>query len=103
MVGTLPGGAVHYALGYTGNGVAPSHLCARILADMATGERTPLTELPLGPGRRLPPEPLRVLGGEAVRVALDRQERAEERGVRPSAAARMIARLPGLLGVHIDR
>lgn len=104
VVETLPGGRVHAAFGYTGNGVGPSHLCGAILARLALDERDELTALPLvGRGLRLPPEPLRVLGGGAIRVALDRRERAEEAGRRPGAAARAVSQLPGLLGVQIGR
>jgi glycine/D-amino acid oxidase-like deaminating enzyme len=105
VVDTLPGGRAHYALGYTGNGVGPSELCGRILARMALDERDELTRLPLvaHAGRLLPPEPLRVAGGEAVRLALDRKERAEEAGRPAPALARMVARLPDLLGVQIGR
>jgi glycine/D-amino acid oxidase-like deaminating enzyme len=104
VIETLPGGVVHAAYGYTGNGVGPSHLCGAILARLARGERDELTRLPLvGAGRSLPPEPLRVLGGEAIRVALDRRERAEEAGRDGAAIARAITALPGLLGVHIGR
>jgi glycine/D-amino acid oxidase-like deaminating enzyme len=101
IVGTLEGGRAHYAFGYTGNGVGPSHLCGGLLAGLACGE--PLT-LPLGPpARALPPEPMRVIGGEAIRVALDRKERAEEAGRRPPALARGVAATPRLLGVQIGR
>ena len=31
QLGTLPGAAVHFAFGYTGNGVGPTHLAARAL------------------------------------------------------------------------
>jgi glycine/D-amino acid oxidase-like deaminating enzyme len=104
VVETLPGGNVHAAYGYTGNGVGPSHLCGAILARLAIDEHDELTRLPLvGAGRRLPPEPLRVLGGEAIRVALDRKERAVERGLPPSALAGAVASLPRLLGVEIGR
>ncbi|MDX6664738.1 MAG: hypothetical protein QOG68_944 [Solirubrobacteraceae bacterium] len=105
IVDTLAGGRVHAAFGYTGNGVGPSHLCGAILARLALDERDALTRLPLvsPAGRLLPPEPLRVLGGEAIRVALNRKERAEEHGRRPSTAARAVAALPGLLGVQIGR
>lgn len=108
IVGTLPGGRVHAAFGYTGNGVGPAHLCAAILARIALDERDALTALPIvEPGGRkqllLPPEPLRVLGGEAIRLALDRKERAEESGRRPGRTSRAIAALPRLLGVEIGR
>jgi glycine/D-amino acid oxidase-like deaminating enzyme len=105
VIDTLPGGRAHFAFGYTGNGVGPSELCGRILARMALDERDALTRLPLvaGSTRLLPPEPLRVAGGEAVRIALDRKERAEEAHRRPSPVARAVARLPDLLGVQIGR
>jgi glycine/D-amino acid oxidase-like deaminating enzyme len=104
VIETLPGGAVHAAYGYTGNGVGPSHLCGAILARLALDERDELTALPLvGAGRRLPGEPLRVLGGEAIRLGLDRKERAEEEGREPAAVARALAALPRLLGVQIGR
>ena len=32
QIGQLPGGRVHYAFGYTGNGVGSTHLAARVLA-----------------------------------------------------------------------
>lgn len=105
VVDTLPGGRVHAAFGYTGNGVGPAHLCGALLARLALDERDDLTRLPLvSPGGRLlPPEPLRVLGGEAIRVALDRKERAEEAGRRPDRMASAVAALPRLLGVEIGR
>ena len=105
IVDTLPGGRTHAAFGYTGNGVGPSELCGRILAALALDERDELTRLPIvsPPSRLLPPEPLRVAGGEAIRVALDRVERAGEAGRRPAPVARAVAALPDLLGVQIGR
>ena len=47
QVGTLPGAPVHYAFGYTGNGVGPSNLVGRTLAALATGQPDDLTRLPL--------------------------------------------------------
>ena len=96
VVDTLPGGRTHVAFGYTGNGVGPSELCGRILARLALDERDALTRLPLvaQAGGALPPEPLRVLGGELVRRALERKERAEEAGRHASRLNRMVAKLP---------
>ena len=37
--GTLPGGRIHFGLGYSGNGVAPSVLGGRILAALAAGRK----------------------------------------------------------------
>ena len=105
IVDTLPGGRAHVAFGYTGNGVGPSELCGRILARMALDERDELTRLPIvgQGGPLLPPEPLRVAGGAAIRAALERKESAEEAGRAPSGLARAVASLPHLLGVEIGR
>lgn len=108
IVDTLPGGRVHAAFGYTGNGVGPSYLCGAILARMALDDRDELTRLPLvavgrSPDPLLPPEPLRVVGGEAIRIALDRKERAEEAGRAPGRLVRSVAALPRLMGIEIGR
>src|SRR5467141_902695 len=51
---------VHYALGYTGNGVAPSNLAGRVLADLVTGADSEEVRLPMvnSPSRAFPPQPL---------------------------------------------
>ena len=36
QIGTLDGAPVHYAFGFTGNGVGPSHLAGRVLAALAS-------------------------------------------------------------------
>ena len=105
MIGSLAGDRVHYAVGYTGNGVGPSHLAGRILASLALGRRDATVE----PGdRRLaagarPPEPLRYLGGTVVRRALMRREHFEERGRRAGPLTRFVAGLPERIGIHVGR
>jgi glycine/D-amino acid oxidase-like deaminating enzyme len=101
----LPGGPVHAAAGYTGNGVGPSHLVGRILAALALGRHDALTALPIvePPGGWIPPEPLRWAGAHAVRAALLRTEQAEEEGVRAPALARAIATAPRRLGITLGR
>jgi len=106
IVDTLAGnGRTHVAFGYTGNGVGPSHLCGRILASLALDERDALTRLPIvgARDRLLPPEPLRVAGGAAIRRALDSRERAEQAGRRVAPLARAVSAIPNLLGVQIGR
>lgn len=82
---------IHYATGFSGNGVAPSAFLSRILAGLATGARDQHTACALvsGPPGYLPPEPLRSLGGVLVRNAVRRAEAREERGqsVDPVTAA----------------
>jgi glycine/D-amino acid oxidase-like deaminating enzyme len=98
--GTLEGGNVHYALGYTGNGVAPSHLAGRVLADLATGADSDRVRLPLVNARPhlFPPEPLRSIGAVVVRRAVIAYENALEQGHRPNPVASAIAHLPRRLG-----
>jgi glycine/D-amino acid oxidase-like deaminating enzyme len=104
MIGSL-GDRVHYAVGYTGNGVGPSHLAGRILASLALGRRDDTTSLAIvdSPPGRVPPEPLRYLGGTVVRRALIRRERFEEQGRRADPLTRFIAGLPERIGIHVGR
>jgi glycine/D-amino acid oxidase-like deaminating enzyme len=106
QLGTLPGAPVHFAFGYTGNGVGPSHLAGRILASLALDRRDAVTRLPIvdaGPGAVVPPEPLAWLGGSLVRSALVRRERVEEDGGRADPLTRAICAAPGSLGLHLAR
>jgi glycine/D-amino acid oxidase-like deaminating enzyme len=106
QLGTLPGAPVHFAFGYTGNGVGPSHLAGRILASLALDRRDEATRLPIvdsGPGAVVPPEPLAWLGGSVVRSALVRRERAEERGRRADPVTRAVCAAPRALGMHVGR
>jgi glycine/D-amino acid oxidase-like deaminating enzyme len=105
MIGTLDGGRVHYACGYTGNGVGPSHLAGRTLASLALGRQDAPARLPLvdASAGRVPPEPLRYLGGTVVRRALVRREHLEELGERPGPVTRFVAGLPERIGIHVGR
>ena len=85
------------AFGYTGNGVAPSHLFGRALAALALDRRDAVTRLPFvdPPPKAVPPEPLRIAGAAVLRRALARKEAAEEAGRTPdpvTAGARRAAR-----------
>lgn len=75
--GTLPGGRVHYGLGYCGHGVAPTHLGGQILRDLVIGQPSPLTELCFVRAKAIPfpPEPLRYLGMTVARRSLLAQDR----------------------------
>ena len=66
--GTLPGGATHYGLGFTGNGVGPCHLGGKILSGLALGVEDEATTLPISDGDRMrfPPEPLFSIGERLV-------------------------------------
>ena len=101
--GTVPGTRTHYAAGYSGHGVGPSWLAGQVLARLVLGVDDELTRLPLVTRRvpRLPPEPLRRVGGGLVRAAILACEEAEEQSRRPPLAARAGAALPRLLGLRI--
>jgi hypothetical protein len=105
VVGTIHGGRVSYAFGYTGNGVGPSYVAGRALASLALDRRDRVTRLPIvePPPVRVPPEPLRYAGGTIVRAALLRRERLEEQGRRPGPLTRAISGLPERIGIHIGR
>lgn len=100
---TKPGTRIHYGAGYSGHGVGPSWLGGRILASLALGADDEWTRLPLATRRvpRLPPEPLRRIGGGIVRAAIMRCEDAEEQGRRAPLVARAAAALPKLLGMEL--
>jgi glycine/D-amino acid oxidase-like deaminating enzyme len=105
VVGSLTGDRVHYAFGYTGNGVGPSRLVGRALASLALDRRDAQTRLAIvePPPIRVPPEPFRYAGGTIVRAALVRRERLEEEGRRPDPVTRFVAGIPGRIGIHIGR
>ena len=91
---------VYYAQGYTGNGVAPSHLAGQVLADLVTGADTDNVRLPMVNARppAFPPEPFRSLGAAVVRRAMIAKETAEERGAAPGFLVRQLARTPRRMG-----
>lgn len=103
MIGTLRSGRVHYAFGYSGNGVAPSHLVGRILAGRVLGTDEPVTRLPIvgRRTRRFPPEPFRWAGARILREAMIRREDGEEAGRLPNVLLRELSRLPRRLGYRL--
>ena len=98
--GSLEPGNLYYALGYTGNGVAPSHLAGKVIADLVTGADTDSTRLPMvnSKPKMFPPEPLRSIGAAVVRRAIIAKDTAEEMGRRPNPVMSAIARMPRRMG-----
>ncbi|WP_027965617.1 FAD-dependent oxidoreductase [Halomonas halocynthiae] len=86
--GTLPDHPnIAYGFGYSGNGVGPTRmgaklLCALVLEQDNAWRHSPLAQGPLG---NFPPEPVRYMGSLLVRNAIRRKENAEdlERHPRP--------------------
>ena len=91
------GGREHilYGVGWSGNGVGPSVVGGKVLASLALGRRDEWSEHRLinRTWERFPPEPVRYLGGQAVRGAVIRKERAERSGRQPSQIAVRLAKL----------
>jgi glycine/D-amino acid oxidase-like deaminating enzyme len=100
VFGTLEPGNVFYALGYTGNGVAPSNLAGQVLADLATGRDTDAVRLPMVNSKPhlFPPQPFRSWGAAVVRRAMIAKETAEEQGRKPGRLVSELARMPRRMG-----
>lgn len=100
---TRPGSRVHVGCGYSGHGVNATWIGGQCLASLALGRRDEWTASPFCTRTlpRLPPEPLRTLGGRPIRRAILRCEEAEDNGQLPPRAARTIAALPRLFGLRI--
>jgi glycine/D-amino acid oxidase-like deaminating enzyme len=98
--GRVAGTNIYYANGYTGNGVAPTHLAGRVLADLITGADTDEVRLPMvnARPRAFPPEPLRSWGAAVVRRAMIAKETAEERGREPGFVISQLAKTPRRMG-----
>jgi glycine/D-amino acid oxidase-like deaminating enzyme len=106
QIGTLPSGPIHFAFGFTGNGVGPTHLAGRALASLALDRRDRWSSLPIvgsDAGAWVPPEPLAWLGGNLVRRAFLRREEAFEQGEQPGLPTRAICAVPKALGIHVAR
>jgi glycine/D-amino acid oxidase-like deaminating enzyme len=105
LVMPLRGGRAFVAAGYTGNGVGPSHMVGRTLASLALERRDEASRLAfVDPApRRVPPEPLHWIGGEAIRRGIIAKEEAELAGRHPGRLSSALARVPELIGFHIGR
>jgi glycine/D-amino acid oxidase-like deaminating enzyme len=101
--GTAERGNVHYGLGYTGNGVGPSHLGGKILAALATHADDGLTRLAVVTREptRFPPEPFRSPGAWAVNAAIRRKDDAEDARRAPNLVMAGLARVPRRLGYNL--
>jgi glycine/D-amino acid oxidase-like deaminating enzyme len=96
LLGCLPGAPhIAYGIGWSGNGVNPSRIGARILAGLVLDRRERWTENGLvgRAARRFPPEPLRYIGGAWVRGAMFRKDRCELAGREPSRLDKALATL----------
>jgi glycine/D-amino acid oxidase-like deaminating enzyme len=104
-VTSLPRSRAWVAAGYTGNGVGPSNMVGLTLASLALDRRDDPTRLAFVDADlpRLPPEPFHWIGGESIRLGIEKKEEAEMEGRKPSPLASAVAKVPDLLGFHIGR
>jgi glycine/D-amino acid oxidase-like deaminating enzyme len=96
-------GNVHYGLGYTGNGVGPSHLGGRILSARILGADDEALRLPivdLEP-MKFPPEPIRSPGAFVANAAIRRKDEFEDRDDEANPFVDFVARLPRRLGYNL--
>jgi len=101
--GTTGRGNVHHGLGYTGNGVGPSHLGGKILAALTAGADDELTRLAVvtREPKRFPPEPIRSPGALLANEAIRRKDDLEDAGRKVSPITRAMARHPRRLGYNL--
>jgi glycine/D-amino acid oxidase-like deaminating enzyme len=94
-------GRIHYAAGFTGNGVGPTWLAAQALSSLVLRANDEWSRLPLVNRYvpRLPP--FKNAGGELVRRSILAVEQAEEEGRRAPLVARAGAALPRLTGTRL--
>lgn len=92
--GTMAGGRIHYGFGYSGHGVAPTHLGGQILRDLVLDRQTELTELCFVRTKPVsfPREPLRYFGMNLARRRLLVQDRKGKPKTDPWAV-RLLMRL----------
>jgi glycine/D-amino acid oxidase-like deaminating enzyme len=86
---------ISFGAGYSGNGVAPSRLGGRVLASFVLDRDDEYAAVAnaLCPHAKLPPEPIRYLGGRIVRDGVARKERAEDEGREPDRLSKLAASL----------
>ncbi|MEU3712886.1 NAD(P)/FAD-dependent oxidoreductase [Streptomyces catenulae] len=83
-----------YVTGYSGDGVGPSRLMAKVLASLALGTEDEWSGCALArtPDGWIPPEPLRSSGSRLLLPALRAAERHEDRGRQvPGAVKRLVS------------
>jgi glycine/D-amino acid oxidase-like deaminating enzyme len=97
------GGNVHYALGFTGNGVAPCHLAGKVLASLSMHAGDGFSRLAIVGDRpkRFPPEPFRSPGALVVNEAIRRKDDAEDAGRPAGPLTTFLAKIPRRLGYNL--
>ncbi|MBD2837839.1 FAD-dependent oxidoreductase [Pseudomonas sp. JM0905a] len=94
---------IYYGGGYSGHGVNATWIAGRCLSSLVLGVKDQWSQSPFCARKvpRLPPEPFKYIGANAIRWGILRCEEAEEVERRSDIAARGLAALPKLLGLRI--
>ncbi|MDT4806763.1 Gamma-glutamylputrescine oxidoreductase [compost metagenome] len=94
---------IHYGGGFSGHGVNATWIAGRCLSSLVLGTTDKWSRSPFCVRKvpRLPPEPFKYLGANAIRWGILRCEEADEINVRSGVAERSLAALPKLLGLRI--
>lgn len=84
-----------YGVGWSGNGVGPSRIGARVLAGLALDRQERWTENAFVDrvGRKFPPEPIRYFAGSTVRASVARRDENDIQGKKTPLIHRMLAKL----------
>jgi glycine/D-amino acid oxidase-like deaminating enzyme len=96
LIGRFPNAPnISYGVGWSGNGVGPSRIGARILAGLALNRKERWTENGFVDriGRKFPPEPIRYFAGSTVRASVARKDECEIEGRDAPIFHRMLAKL----------
>jgi glycine/D-amino acid oxidase-like deaminating enzyme len=101
--GCADGRGIYFGAGYSGHGVNATWIGGQVLASLALRANDEWTSSPFVSRQvpALPPEPFRYLGGRLIQKSILACEEAEEKGQRGSRLSRLIAALPGKLGLRI--
>lgn len=91
---------IFYGCGFSGNGVGPSKLIAKILASLVLRRNDEWSSLGLaGPLQgSFPREPIRYVGGQIVRAAVERHDRLDNKDKEADSLTKwLVAQMPGAL------
>jgi glycine/D-amino acid oxidase-like deaminating enzyme len=100
---TIPSTRIHFGAGYSGHGVNPTYMGGQCLASLVLGVKDEWSTLPLCTRQvpKLPPEPLRAVGGRLVRWGIINCEEADEREQTAGLLERAAAAIPKTFGLKI--
>lgn len=103
VCGKLQDERVHFAFGFSGHGISATWIAGQVLASSVEGADDEWSRLALRNRRvpKLPPEPFRYIGGQAIKHSIMRVEDAGDAALRAPLWARVGADLPHRLGLRI--